>query len=73
MILNEPETSLHPDLLPPLARLIAQASRQSQITSCRPPVAPATSLDRIVLAARIVHVGIVSPKFPELSSPSGNG
>ena len=31
MILNEPETSLHPDLLPALARLIAEASRQSQI------------------------------------------
>jgi predicted ATPase len=31
MILNEPETSLHPDLLPPLARLIAQASKRSQI------------------------------------------
>jgi predicted ATPase len=31
MILNEPETSLHPDLLPPLARLIASASAQSQI------------------------------------------
>jgi predicted ATPase len=31
MILNEPETSLHPDLLPPLARLIAQASERSQI------------------------------------------
>jgi predicted ATPase len=31
MILNEPETSLHPDLLPPLARLIAAASRRSQI------------------------------------------
>jgi predicted ATPase len=31
MILNEPETSLHPDLLPPLARLIAQASEKSQI------------------------------------------
>jgi predicted ATPase len=30
MILNEPETSLHPDLLPPLARLIAQASKRSQ-------------------------------------------
>ncbi len=30
MVLNEPETSLHPDLLPPLARLIAQASKQSQ-------------------------------------------
>lgn len=31
MILNEPETSLHPDLLPPLARLIADASRRSQV------------------------------------------
>jgi len=31
MILNEPETSLHPDLLPPLARLIAQASERSQV------------------------------------------
>jgi predicted ATPase len=31
MILNEPETSLHPDLLPPLARLIAKASDRSQI------------------------------------------
>ena len=31
MVLNEPETSLHPDLLPPLARLIATASNRSQI------------------------------------------
>jgi predicted ATPase len=31
MVLNEPETSLHPDLLPPLARLIAQASKRSQL------------------------------------------
>jgi predicted ATPase len=31
MILNEPETSLHPDLLPPLARLIAQAAKRSQL------------------------------------------
>jgi predicted ATPase len=31
MVLNEPETSLHPDLLGPLARLIAQASGKSQI------------------------------------------
>jgi predicted ATPase len=30
MILNEPETSLHPALLPPLARLIAQVSKRSQ-------------------------------------------
>lgn len=31
MVLNEPETSLHPDLLPALARLILQASQHSQI------------------------------------------
>ncbi|WP_267356385.1 MULTISPECIES: AAA family ATPase [unclassified Methylobacterium] len=29
--LNEPETSLHPDLMDPLARLIAQASRRTQV------------------------------------------
>ena len=31
MVLNEPETSLHPDLLPALARLIIGASQQSQV------------------------------------------
>jgi predicted ATPase len=31
MILNEPETSLHPDLLPPLARLIGRASKHTQV------------------------------------------
>ena len=31
MVLNEPETSLHPDLLAPLARLIIQAARRTQI------------------------------------------
>jgi predicted ATPase len=31
MVLNEPETSLHPDLLPALARLIAVGSEKSQI------------------------------------------
>lgn len=31
MVLNEPETSLHTDLLPPLARLIGEASRTCQI------------------------------------------
>jgi predicted ATPase len=29
--LNEPESSLHPDLLEPLARLIAKASERTQI------------------------------------------
>lgn len=31
MVLNEPETSLHPDLLPALARLIIRASEYTQI------------------------------------------
>jgi predicted ATPase len=31
LVLNEPETSLHPDLLPPLGRLIAQTARRSQV------------------------------------------
>lgn len=31
MVLNEPETSLHPSLIPPLARLIQQAAQRSQI------------------------------------------
>lgn len=31
MVLNEPETSLHPDLLPALARLIGVAARSTQV------------------------------------------
>ncbi len=31
LVLNEPETSLHPDLLAPLARLIRRAARSSQV------------------------------------------
>lgn len=31
LVLNEPETSLHPDLLPALARLIIAAARRSQV------------------------------------------
>lgn len=31
MVLNEPETSLHPDLLPPLGRLLQRAAEQTQV------------------------------------------
>lgn len=31
MVLNEPESSLHPDLLPPLGRLIARQAERSQV------------------------------------------
>lgn len=40
LVLNEPETSLHPDLLPALGRLIAQAATRSQViaVSHAPPL-----------------------------------
>jgi predicted ATPase len=31
LVLNEPETSLHPDLLPALGRLIVQTAERSQV------------------------------------------
>lgn len=31
MVLNEPETSLHPDLVPPLAAMVAAAARTTQV------------------------------------------
>ena len=36
MVLNEPETSLHPDLLAPLARLIGEAGATTQIVVVSP-------------------------------------
>jgi predicted ATPase len=45
LALNEPETSLHPDLVGPLSRLIVEASRNSQIwvTTHAEPLAEAIS------------------------------
>jgi predicted ATPase len=54
MILNEPETSLHPDLLPPLARLIAQASKRSQIVVVSHAVALVSELEATTDARQIV-------------------
>jgi predicted ATPase len=31
LVINEPETSIHPDLFEPLARLLVEASHKSQI------------------------------------------
>ena len=48
MVLNEPETSLHPDLLDPLARLIADASARSQVivvSHAKPLVAALSGTD----------------------------
>lgn len=45
MILNEPETSLHPDLLEPLARLIGEAARRSQLIVVTHATALAAALE----------------------------
>jgi predicted ATPase len=54
MVLNEPETSLHPDLLPPLGRLIAQASRHSQIVVVSHAAPLVSALEAAADARRIV-------------------
>ena len=59
MILNEPEMSLHPDLLAPLGRLIAKASERSQtiVVSHAPAliaaIEEATASNRIVLEKQL--------------------
>jgi predicted ATPase len=60
MILNEPETSLHPDLLPPLARLITRASKRSQVVVVSHADALVSALDADADCRRIVlekHLG----------------
>jgi predicted ATPase len=54
MILNEPETSLHPDLLPSLARLIVQASKQCQIIVVSHAAALVSALDAEADSRQIV-------------------
>jgi predicted ATPase len=54
MILNEPETSLHPDLLPPLARLIVQASTRSQAVVVSHAAALVSALDADASCRQIV-------------------
>jgi predicted ATPase len=54
MILNEPETSLHPDLLPPLARLIAQASKRSQMILVSHALTLVSALDAEAHSRQIV-------------------
>lgn len=47
MVLNEPETSLHPDLVPPLARLIERAAKNTQMIV----VSHSEALKRALVAA----------------------
>ena len=54
MILNEPETSLHPDLLPALARLIVEASKKCQMIVVSHAAALVSTLDAEADSRRIV-------------------
>jgi predicted ATPase len=47
LVLNEPETSLHPDLLPALARLITAASQHSQVIVVSHAARLVTALSRV--------------------------
>jgi predicted ATPase len=53
MILNEPETSLHPDLLPPLGRLVAKASTRSQVVVVTHAARLVTEIEATADARRI--------------------
>ncbi|MER5781435.1 AAA family ATPase [Streptomyces mobaraensis] len=55
LVLNEPETSLHPDLLPPLADLISAAAHRSQlvtVTHSRPLTTALTPAAHVVELAK---------------------
>jgi predicted ATPase len=76
MILNEPETSLHPDLLPSLARLIVQASKQCQIIVVSHAAALVSALDaeadsrQIVLEKTLGETSVQDDMAPNWTWPS---
>jgi predicted ATPase len=76
MILNEPETSLHPDLLPSLARLIVQASKQCQVIVVSHAAALVSALDaeadsrQIVLEKTLGETSVEDDMAPNWTWPS---
>jgi predicted ATPase len=68
LVLDEPETSLHPDLLPSLARLIARASGYSQVIVVSHAARLVAALEReagsqsIVLERRLGATGFADPE-----------
>jgi predicted ATPase len=76
MILNEPETSLHPDLLPPLARLIAQAAKRSQLvvvshaTALVAALAGASDARQIVLDKQLGETLVQDDERPAWTWPA---
>ena len=76
MVLNEPETSLHSDLLAPLARLIVTAARRTQliIVTHAPALVEALSRETEVAMFELgKHLGetvISGPDKPSWNWPS---
>ena len=75
MILNEPETSLHPELLPPLARLIAAASARCQIIVVSHAVTLVSALHdsgarQIVLEKELGETLVKEGEIPSWNWPS---
>ena len=61
LVLNEPETSLHPDLLPALGRLIASAAERSQVLV----VTHAANLIRTLQKGRACNAVTLEKEFGE--------
>ncbi|MCA0302483.1 MAG: AAA family ATPase [Proteobacteria bacterium] len=75
MILNEPETSLHPDLLPALSRLIARAATASQliVVSHAAPLVAALETHgahRIVLEKQLGETVVADAERPAWTWPT---
>ncbi|MCP3718146.1 AAA family ATPase [Paraburkholderia sp. CNPSo 3281] len=72
LVLDEPETSLHSDLLPSLARLIARASRHSQVIVVSHAARLVAALEReagsqsVVLERRLGATGFADPDTLEV-------
>lgn len=56
LVLNEPETSLHPDLLPALGRLIVQAARASQVIVVSHAVRLIAAIEEVPAELSLQHV-----------------
>ena len=75
MIFNEPETSLHPDLLPPLGRLLSKAAERSQILVVSHAEALVTALvqagaESVVLSKELGETEIVGGQTPSWAWPT---
>ncbi len=74
LVLNEPETSLHPDLLAPLGRLIARAAEMSQVivVSHAAPLVEALSAQgaqRLELVKELGETAVLGVEPPAWSWP----